>query len=76
MDVGIYQRMGSVYYEHCLVRTIGANIYVKGGKRYQITMKILAEASAVNPRQPENNTMKSVGTPTVLSRFVSLKPST
>ncbi|GFW68423.1 hypothetical protein TNCV_3299651 [Trichonephila clavipes] len=47
LDADIYQRMGTVYGEHCFVQTIGDHIFVKGGQRYQISMK-----SPMEPRQP------------------------
>ncbi|GFU16816.1 hypothetical protein TNCV_923191 [Trichonephila clavipes] len=39
--------MGSVYGDHCLVRTIGAKVFVKGSKRYQISKTIPVQTSPV-----------------------------
>ncbi|GFV39852.1 hypothetical protein TNCV_4144891 [Trichonephila clavipes] len=39
LNAGTYQRIGSVYGEHCLDRTIGAKGFVKDDKRYQISIQ-------------------------------------
>ncbi|GFW94736.1 hypothetical protein TNCV_4247761 [Trichonephila clavipes] len=53
LNAGNYWRMGSVYDEYCLVRTIDAKVFVKGGKGYQISMTMPAQMSLVKPRQPK-----------------------
>ncbi|GFT74563.1 hypothetical protein TNCV_3033191 [Trichonephila clavipes] len=58
LDVGIYQRMGAVYGEHCLVRTIGTNVFVKGGKRYHISMTMPVKTCPLKSRQPLKNSFE------------------
>ncbi|GFV40372.1 hypothetical protein TNCV_3127701 [Trichonephila clavipes] len=55
---GIYQRMGAVDGEHCLVRTIGANVFVKGGKRYHISMTMPVKTCPLKSRQPLKNSFE------------------
>ncbi|GFV59191.1 hypothetical protein TNCV_2339321 [Trichonephila clavipes] len=57
--------------EHCLFRRIGTKFFMKGDKRYQITSPNDSHETQTTLRNP----LKSVGTPTVQSRFVSHKPS-
>ncbi|GFT21016.1 hypothetical protein TNCV_2581431 [Trichonephila clavipes] len=55
LNAGNYQRMCSVYSENCLVRTIGAKVFVKGSKRYQISKTIPTQMCLVKPRQSCKN---------------------
>ncbi|GFX75530.1 hypothetical protein TNCV_4714371 [Trichonephila clavipes] len=51
LNMDSYQGMGSFYGEYCLVRTTGAKVFVKGGKRYQISITIVAQTFLVKPRK-------------------------
>ncbi|GFV53016.1 hypothetical protein TNCV_1460841 [Trichonephila clavipes] len=81
LNADIYQQMGAVYGEHCPVRTFCAKVFVNSSKRYQISMAMMSQTSAMKYKQPYKIPLKSVRTslhsldlsPRSLSHFKPLK---